>query len=122
MEKRLLTFSLIILALLTGCDHKTTPVLNEPSSSIYAISGVCTQVETKDFPNARAFCSLTDQNNAPLFNFAKGNFSIAEEGKPVVVEEVRKVDNNEDPLSVVLVLDRSGSMSGSYKDQLLFLP
>lgn len=113
MEKRILTFILIILALLTGCNKKTTPVLNEPPSSIYAISAVCTQVETKDFPNARAFCSITDQNNAPLFDFAKGNFSIAEEGKPVVVEEVKKVDNNEDTLSVVLVLDRSGSMSGS---------
>jgi Mg-chelatase subunit ChlD len=110
MEKRLLTLILIILAVLTGCDKKTTPVLNEPPSSI---SGVCTQVETKDFPYARAFCSITDQNNTPLFDFAKGNFSIAEEGKPVVVEEVKKVDNNEDPLSVVLVLDRSGSMSGS---------
>lgn len=101
------------MAILTGCDKKTSPVLNEPTSSIYAISGVCTQVETKDFPYARAFCSLTDQNNAPLFDFAKGNFSIAEEGKPVVIEEVKKVDNNEDTLSIVLVLDRSGSMSGS---------
>ncbi|MDD5131364.1 MAG: VWA domain-containing protein [bacterium] len=113
MEKRLITITTMILVALTGCDKKTTPVLNEPSSSIYAISGVCTQVETKDFPNARAFCSITDQNNSPLFDFAKGNFSIAEEGKPVVVEEVKKVDNNEDPLSVVLVLDRSGSMSGT---------
>lgn len=113
MEKRLLTFILMILAILIGCDKKTTPLLTEPTSSIYAISGVCTQVETKDFPYARAFCSITDQNSAPLFDFAKGNFSIAEEGKPVVVEEVKKVDNNEDTLSVVLVLDRSGSMSGT---------
>ncbi len=113
MEKRILTFIIIMLALVSGCDKKTSPVLNDPPSSIYAISAVCTQVETNDFPYARAFCSITDQNNAPLFDFAKGNFSIAEEGKPVVIEEVKKVDNNEDPLSVVLVLDRSGSMSGS---------
>ncbi|MDD5260038.1 MAG: VWA domain-containing protein [bacterium] len=112
MEKRLITFIIVILAALEGCDKKTTPLLNEPSSYIYAISGVCTQVETKNFPNTRAFCSIADQNNVPLFDFAKGNFSLVEEGKPVVVEEVKKVDNNEDPLSVVLVLDRSGSMSG----------
>lgn len=102
-----------MLALVTGCDKKTSPVLNDPPSSIYAISSVCTQVETKDFPYARAFCSITDQNDTPLFDFAKGNFSIAEEGNPVVIEEVKKVNNDDDPLSVVLVLDRSGSMYGS---------
>ncbi|MBI5555521.1 MAG: VWA domain-containing protein, partial [Elusimicrobia bacterium] len=113
MEKKLLIFISGWLFFLNACEKKTTPILSEPTSSIYAISAVCTQVETKDFPYTRAFCSITEQNDQPLFGFEKGNFSLVENGNPTPVDEVKNVDNSTDPLSVVLVLDRSGSMEYS---------
>lgn len=117
MVRKNIWMSLIIVAALLSfisCEQKRTlPLLREPVGSIAVVSGVCTQVDVGDFPEARAFVSIVDQSEQPLFDFSVGNFSIAEDGAPVVVKEVKRVDNNADSLSVVLVLDRSGSMYGS---------
>lgn len=45
-----------------------------------------------------------------MTDFAIGNFSISENGKPTIVTGVKKVNNAEEPLSTALVIDRSGSM------------
>ncbi len=107
-----------ILAVTAGCEKKSNPILSEPSSSIYALNGVCTQVDVNQFPQNRAFLSIADQNDQPVFDFSVGNFSVVEENKPDVVTDVHKVDNNADTLSIALVLDRSGSMYGSPTDEL----
>lgn len=114
MVKIIMVWLCASVVLLAGCSKKeTTPILSEPLSSIYAVSAVCTQVDVNNFPEARAFVSVVDQNEQPLFDFKIGNFSIAEDGAPVPTKDVKRVDNDTDALSVVLVLDRSGSMQGS---------
>ena len=52
-----------------------------------------------------------------MFNFAIGNFSVAEDRKPNIVTKVAQVNNAVDVLNVSLCIDRSGSMGdgpGSY--------
>lgn len=117
MVKKIIIWLCAVIILVTGCSRKeTTPILSEPVSSIYAVSAVCTQVEVNKFPEVRAFVSVVDQNDQPLFDFKVGNFSIAEDGAPVPVKEVKRVDNAIDTLSVALVLDRSGSMEYTGSD------
>ena len=103
---------LIFVLFLSGCSKKSKANLLTPGTNVTKITGVCTQIDNSKFPENKAYVSMLDQNNNPITEFATGNFSIAEDGKPCAVTEVAKVNNSIDILSAVLVLDRSGSMYG----------
>jgi VWFA-related protein len=118
LKSKYLLLLVLTAGLLSACEKKSNPILDDPDSGVVALSGVCTQVDITNMPKNRAFLSIADQNDAPVYKFAIGNFNVMEDDKPVVVTAVSKVDNNADPLSVVLVLDRSGSMGGSPTDEL----
>ncbi|MFH1825107.1 MAG: VWA domain-containing protein [Candidatus Firestonebacteria bacterium] len=91
-------------------SKKSEPVLLGPGGSASSISTVCTQVENYYFPESKAFVSILDQGSVAVTDFALGNFSVAENGKPTIVTGVKRVNNLEEPLSTALVIDRSGSM------------
>ena len=118
LKSKFLLLLLVAAGLTVACEKKSNPILDDPDSAIVALSGVCTQVDITNMPKNRAFLSIADQNDVPVYKFSVGNFNVMEDDKPVVVTGVSKVDNNADPLSVVLVLDRSGSMGGSPTDEL----
>lgn len=115
-------FIVIFLSfVILGCSKKSDPLLLGPSSGTTSVTARCTQVDNSRFPENRAFVIILDQNNNPITNFALGNFSVAENGKPEVVINVKAVNNAADPLSAVLVIDQSGSMEisiGGGKDRL----
>ena len=67
------------------------------------------QVFTSDFPKVILLDSILDQNQNPLTDFNLANFKVYEDGIEAVVLKVELV-SKEEGISVVLILDRSGSM------------
>lgn len=96
---------------LSACDRSKNPILSIPDAGSTAIKVECPQVENSRFPECRAYVLITNQADQPITDFRIGNFTILENGGPSVVTAAGKVNNSEDPLSVVMCLDRSGSMS-----------
>jgi len=92
-----------------GCDRKKDPILNLPGSSTTSVTMQCPQFDSRTFPEARAYVLVLDQAGNPLTDFKIGNFTILDNGNPSVLSGVNKVN---EPLSVVICLDRSGSMYG----------
>jgi Ca-activated chloride channel family protein len=110
---RLLTSGSLLLASLSGagCSRKSgNPLLSFPSSGVTDVSMLIPQIDTADAPDNRIFVSVLDNSGNALTDFQLGNFSVVEDGKPGVPYEEGRVN---EPLSIALVLDRSGSMSGS---------
>lgn len=100
---------LAALALIAGCDRKKDPVLSLPSGGTTAVSMQCPQYDSRTFPEGRVYVLVTDQSGATLTDFKIGNFTIIDNGNPSVLTGVSKVN---EPLSVIICMDRSGSMFG----------
>jgi len=93
--------------LMPSCNRKNNPILNYPSAGVTSATLLVPQIDVTNTSTNRIFVAATDQNGNHLTNFQLGNFSILEGGNPGVPFEIGRVN---DPLSVVLVIDRSGSM------------
>jgi len=70
------------------------------------------QINIERFPQIRIYLTASDERGTPLKGLNVGNFSAHEDGKAVRVYEVFPLERGEEPLSVVLAIDRSGSMRG----------
>lgn len=102
-----------LMVWIVGCGKPRSALLTDPGSTVTSISGSCLIVENSRFPETKAWVYIEDQNQTPQTDFAVGNFNVSEEGVPEVVYQVNKLDNNANPLYAVIVLDQSGSMSGT---------
>lgn len=101
---------LVSFLLLVGCGASNNPALLLASSGTTSVSLTVAQIDTTESPHNRIFVSVVDQSDNPIRDFRLGNFVIAENGRAGVPFEVGNVS---DPLTVMLVLDRSGSMGGA---------
>lgn len=90
-----------------GCK-KLHPVRSNPSSSITDIRGSISDVNTERSPYVEVYVKITDQANSPILDFQISDFAITENNSPV---PLNKITYSRIPLSIVLVLDRSGSMA-----------
>ncbi len=84
-----------------------------PSSGITGVNATVNQVIGDAFPSLLLLQMLRDQNGNPITNINTGNLEIIEDGKPATITDIRTVRQGSQELSAVLVLDRSGSMSGT---------
>lgn len=105
MKKNLLLCVIVMIAS-TGCK-KLHPTKTSPPSTITNIIGSVTDVQTVRTPYIELFLKIMDQNNTPILDFQIGDFAVTENNTPVPIDEITY---SRIPLSVVLVLDRSGSM------------
>jgi len=64
------------------------------------------------FPQADAYISVWDANGLPIKNPPQEAFLLTENRSPVSAEPFKTIQNKEQPLSIVLVMDTSGSMRG----------
>ena len=70
------------------------------------------QINIERFPQIKIYLTASDERGTPLKGLGIRNFSVQEDGKPVRVQGVFPLERGEEPLSVVLAIDRSGSMRG----------
>jgi len=80
--------------------------------TVTSVAVVVNQVVTDDFPMCLVLQIIRDQNGDPITNLTRANFDVSEDGQPAVVSDVRVVTQAQTNSSIVLVLDRSGSMDG----------
>ena len=71
------------------------------------------QIDTTNFPEITLTVSVTDQSGLPLTNLSKSDFMVLEEGEEQEILKVTTVKTASSNLSVLLILDTSGSMQGT---------
>ncbi len=73
-----------------------------------------TQFDLSAFPMVKAYVSILDKNNKPVRGLDQRILSLRENGVPFSIKEMRMggAQGKSEPLSIALVLDKSGSMTG----------
>jgi Ca-activated chloride channel family protein len=70
------------------------------------------QINIERFPEIRIYLTAADERGTPLKGLTVSDFSVQEDGKTARLQGVFPLERGEEPLSVVLAIDRSGSMRG----------
>jgi len=73
-----------------------------------------TQFDLSSFPVVKAYVSVLDASGKPMRGLPKENFTLLENNHPITIVNMRMSGENgiHEPLSLAIVLDRSGSMEG----------
>jgi VWFA-related protein len=82
---------------------------------VTALEGFRVRIDYLDnskFPQVDAFVSVSDANGLPIKNLTQDAFTLTENGSLVSPESFEAIQNKEQPLSITLVMDTSGSMRG----------
>jgi Ca-activated chloride channel family protein len=83
-----------------------------PSVCLAGVALTLNQINIEQFPEINIYLTTADEHGAPLRGLNLNNFKVQEDGRAVRVKGVFPLDKGEEPLSVVLAIDRSGSMRG----------
>lgn len=70
------------------------------------------QINIERFPEIRVYLTAADERGTPLKGLNVNNFGVQENDRTVRVTGVFPLERGKEPLSVVLAIDRSGSMRG----------
>jgi len=99
----------VIFILLCGMGLRGNPAWASDGASLQI-----TQFDLSAFPRVKAYVSILDASGRPLHGLTKEDITLAENGHPIKIEEMRmsSTEGKREPLSFAIVLDRSGSMSG----------
>jgi VWFA-related protein len=68
-------------------------------------------IKHSTFPAMETYVSVTDSQGFPILGLQKKDFSLAEDGNPVMDFIVTPFQNTSQPLAFVLLIDTSGSMA-----------
>ena len=82
----------------------------QPGAGVKGVSGIVNQVLTPSFPSVAVLQMFRDQSGNPITDLNVANIQVLEDGLPAVVTDVRTVGQAGQPISIAMVLDRSGSM------------
>jgi VWFA-related protein len=86
------------------------------SSSQAAVpaSAQITQFDVSSFPTVRAYVSVLDSSGKPVHGLSKDNLSLMENDNSMTIDHLQRFGENgkHEPLSLAIVIDRSGSMAG----------
>ncbi len=70
-------------------------------------------VDDSAFPTLTVYYTATDATGLPIQKLGSEAFSVSEDGQSVKDFAVTAVENSDQPISVVLAIDTSGSMTGT---------
>ena len=91
-----------------------------PSAALARAVLTLNQINIERFPEIRIYLTAADERGTPLKGLTVRNFSVQEDGRTARVTRVLPLERGEEPLAVVLAIDRSGSMRGKpIRDALL---
>jgi VWFA-related protein len=83
-----------------------------PSVCLAGVFLSLNQINIERFPEINIYLTIADERGTPLKGLEINNFKVQEDGRLVQVKGVFPLEKGEEPLSVVLAIDRSGSMRG----------
>ncbi|MCJ7546598.1 MAG: VWA domain-containing protein [Deltaproteobacteria bacterium] len=83
-----------------------------PSFCLAGVVLTLNQINIERFPEINIYLTIADERGNPLKGLEPNNFKVQEDGSTVRVKGVVPLEKGEEPLSVVLAIDRSGSMRG----------
>jgi Ca-activated chloride channel family protein len=83
-----------------------------PSAVLAGAVLTLNQINIERFPEISIYLTIADEQGAPLKGLDASHVVVQEDGSTVRVREVFPLARGEEPLSVVLAIDRSGSMRG----------
>jgi VWFA-related protein len=83
-----------------------------PSVCLASVVLTLNQINIERFPEISIYLTAADERGTPLKGLEIKNFSVQEDGSIARVKEAFPLEKGDEPLSVVLAIDRSGSMRG----------
>lgn len=83
-----------------------------PSVCLAGVFLSLNQINIERFPEINIYLTVADERGTPLKGLGLNNFKVQEDGSTVQVKGVFPLEKGDEPLSVVLAIDRSGSMRG----------
>ncbi|MDD2920806.1 MAG: VWA domain-containing protein [Anaerolineales bacterium] len=83
-----------------------------PATALEGFRARVDYLDNSKFPQVDAYISVSDANGLPIKNLKQDAFVLTEDGSPIAAQAFQAVQNKEQPLSIVLIMDTSGSMRG----------
>lgn len=83
-----------------------------PSVCLAGVVLSLNQINIERFPAIDIYLTAADERGTPLKGLELNNFKVQEDGNMVRVKGLIPLEKGDEPLSVVLAIDRSGSMRG----------
>jgi VWFA-related protein len=83
-----------------------------PSVCLAGVVLTLNQINIERFPEINIYLTIADERGTPIKELSLNNFKVQEDGSTVQVKGVFPLEKGDEPLSVVLAIDRSGSMRG----------
>jgi VWFA-related protein len=83
-----------------------------PSLCLASVVMTLNQINIARFPEINIYLTVADERGTPLKGLESKNFRVQEDGNSVPVKGVFPLEKGDEPLSVILAIDRSGSMRG----------
>ncbi len=83
-----------------------------PSVCLAGVVLTLNQINIERFPEINIYLTIADERGTPIKGLSLNNFKVQEDGSTVQVKGVFPLEKGDEPLSVVLAIDRSGSMRG----------
>jgi VWFA-related protein len=83
-----------------------------PAAALEGFRARIDYLDNSKFPQVDAYVSVSDANGLPVKGLTQDTFILTEDGSPVVIQSFEAVQNKEQPLSIALIMDASGSMRG----------
>jgi VWFA-related protein len=83
-----------------------------PSVCLAGVVMTLNQINIERFPQINIYLTIADEHGTPIKGLEPNNFNVQEDGRRVQVQGVFPLEKGDEPLSIVLAIDRSGSMRG----------
>ncbi len=83
-----------------------------PSVCLAGVFLSLNQLNIERFPEINIYLTVADERGTPIKGLNLNNFKVQEDGRIVQVKGVFPLEKGDEPLSVILAIDRSGSMRG----------
>jgi VWFA-related protein len=84
-----------------------------PSAVLAGAVLTLNQINIERFPEIRIYLTAADERGTPCKGLTASNFSVQEDGATAQVTGVVPLEQGDEPISVILAIDRSGSMRGT---------